>query len=93
MLIELSKIGLKAENQKPVHVYYDGQIVGEFIADIVVNDEIIVELKSILTLNKKHEAQLVNYLVSTQKDLGLLINFSEEKVQIRRKTRVLKKTN
>ena len=55
-MVELSKTGLKAENQKPITVYYDDEVVGEFVADIIVNDEIIVELKSILNLNKKPEA-------------------------------------
>ncbi|MGE0021935.1 MAG: GxxExxY protein [Draconibacterium sp.] len=91
MMIELCKIGLQSENQKPITVYYDEEIVGEFVADIVVNNEIIVELKSIRKLNVKHEMQLVNYLVSTKKNIGLLINFAEEKVEIKRKVRVLQK--
>jgi GxxExxY protein len=91
MVIELRKASLKAESQKLIIVYYDNEIVGEFIADILVDDEIIVELKSILKINKKHEAQLVNYLVATKKEIGLLINFADEEVQVKRKTRVLKK--
>ena len=91
LMIELQKMDLKLENQKPITVYYDEEIVGDFIADILVNNEIIVELKSVRTLNKKHEAQLVNYLVSTGKNIGLLINFAEQEVQVKRKIRILKK--
>ena len=90
MMIELRKAGLHAENQKPITVYYDEEMVGDFVADIFVEDEIIVELKSVLNVSKKHEAQLVNYLVSTKKDVGLLINFAEEEVQVKRKIRILK---
>ena len=89
LLIELRKTGLTAESKIPITVFYEKQIVGEFIADILVEDAIIVELKSVRQLSKIHEMQLVNYLVATQKDLGLLINFGEEKVEVRRKVRVL----
>ncbi len=66
MLIELSKAGLKAESQKPITVYYESEIVGEFVADIIVNDIIILELKSIRRIINTHEVQLVNYLVATR---------------------------
>jgi GxxExxY protein len=89
LMIELRKQGLKAEEQKSVTVRYDDEIVGEFKADILVEDEIIVELKSIRNLSVIHEAQLVNYLVATDKSLGLLIKFSEKKVDVRRKVREL----
>jgi GxxExxY protein len=91
MLIELEKAGLQTESQKSIRVYYDGHIVGNFMADLIVEDCIIVELKVVYQLSKMHEAQLVNYLVSTGKDIGLLINFGAEKVQIKRKVRVLEK--
>ena len=89
LLIELRKASLTAESKIPITVFYEKQIVGEFITDILVEDTIIVELKSVRQLAKIHEMQLVNYLVATQKDLGLLINFGEEKVEVRRKVRVL----
>lgn len=89
MLIELRKVGLKAEYQKPIVVYYDGEIVGQFVADIFVEDTIILELKSVKSIAKSHEVQLVNYLVATGKDVGLLINFGEQKVEVKRKVRVL----
>ena len=90
MLIELKKVGLLTESQKQIQVFYDNEIVGNFTADIIVENEIIVELKAVRQLTKIHEAQLVNYLVSTDKDIGLLINFGTEKVQFKRKVRVLK---
>ena len=85
MMIELTK----AERQVPIDVYYDGHLVGHFKADILIENTVIVELKSVRTLAPAHEAQLVNYLVATRKDVGLLINFAETKVEIRRRTRIL----
>ena len=89
MLIELRKIGLAAESQKPITVYYENEIVGEFVADIIVNDTVILELKSVREIVKAHEVQLVNYLVATRKPVGLIINFGEKKVEIKRKIREL----
>jgi GxxExxY protein len=89
MLIEFRKAGLKAESQKPITVYYDGEVVGEFEADILIEDEIILELKSVRQLAKAHEVQLVNYLVATGKEVGLLLNFGEHKVEVKRKVREL----
>ena len=90
LMIELRKSDLSAESQKPITVYYEGHIVGEFVADILVNDAIILELKSVRQLSRIHEMQLVNYLVSTGMPVGLLINFGEFKVEVRRKLRELK---
>jgi len=90
MLIELKKAELQTESQKKIKVLYDNEMVGDFVADIIVENCIIVELKVVRQLLKIHEAQLVNYLVSTGKDIGLLINFGSEKVQIKRKIRILK---
>ena len=89
MLIQLGKSGLIAESQKSITVYYEDEIVGEFIADIIVNDTIILELKSVRQIIKPHEIQLVNYLVATGKPVGLIINFGEKKVEIKRKIREL----
>jgi GxxExxY protein len=90
LLIELQKEGLNVESQKPITVFYEGETVGEFIADIVVEDTIILELKSVRQVAKAHEAQLVNYLVATGKPVGLIINFGEYKVDVKRKVRRLK---
>ena len=89
MLIELHKANLDAEPQKPITVYYDNQIVGEFIADIIVNDTVILELKSVRRIIKAHEVQLVNYLVATGKPVGLILNFGEGKVDVKRKIKDL----
>lgn len=89
MMIELSKQNIKAESQKDILVRYDDKIVGQFRADILVEDDILVEIKSVSQLNKTHETQLVNYLVATRKDIGLLINFGQTKVDVKRKVREL----
>jgi len=90
LLIELCKAGLDVESQKPITVYYENEIVGEFVADIIVNDTIILELKSVRRIIKAHEVQLVNYLVATGKPVGLILNFGERKVEIKRKIKDLK---
>ena len=87
MLIELNKSGFTAEAQKPITVYYENEVVGEFIADIIVNDTVILELKSVRRVIKAHEVQLVNYLVATGKPVGLIINFGERRVEIKRKVK------
>ncbi|MCG8583384.1 MAG: GxxExxY protein [Pirellulales bacterium] len=87
MMIELQSAGLQVARQKPIVVYYADQVVGEFVADLVVNDEIIVELKSVRRVVKAHEVQLVNYLVATCTDVGLVLNFGEKEVEVKRKVR------
>ena len=89
MAIELRNEGLAACCQQPITVWYAGEVVGEFVADIVVGNVIIVELKSVRRLVKAHEVQLVNYLVATQKDVGLILNFGERGVEVKRKLRTL----
>jgi GxxExxY protein len=83
--IELENLGLQAEFQTPIAVYYADRQVGSFIADIVVAGCVIVELKAVRTLNPAHEVQLVNYLAATKIPVGLLINFGEAKVEIKRR--------
>ena len=89
LLIELRKACLDAESQKPITIYYDNEIVGEFVADIIVNDTVILELKSVRQIINIHEVQLVNYLVATGKPVGLILNFGESKVEIKRKIKNL----
>jgi len=89
LLIELRKAGLTAEPQKSITVSYESQIVGEFKADILVNDKIILELKSVRKIIEAHEVQLVNYLVATGKKIGLILNFGESKVEVKRKVKDL----
>ena len=68
LVIELRKTGLRAEPQQPIRVSYDGKVVGDFAADIVVEDTVIVELKSVRRLVVAHEIQLVNYLLATPRN-------------------------
>ena len=89
LLIELKKAGLSVTAQKPITVFYDNEVVGEFVADLIVEDTIILELKSVRRITRAHEVQLVNYLVATRKPIGLVINFGEQKVEIKRKVKDL----
>ncbi len=90
LMIELRKKGIKAESQAAIVVRYDDEVVGAFTADIVVEGTIIVELKSVRRMALSHEIQLVNYLVATGRDVGLLLNFGQNKVEVKRKVRELK---
>ena len=87
--LEFKKLPLSAQFQQPIVVYYHGQIVGEFTADIIVEDTVIVELKSVNRVVKTHEVQLVNYLTATEKLVELIINFAPTKVEVKRKVRFL----
>ncbi|MFC1580385.1 GxxExxY protein [Thermodesulfobacteriota bacterium] len=87
VIIELKKNELKAEEEKPLKVYYEDQVIGDFYIDLLVENEIIVELKSVQNLAKEHEAQLVNYLNAAKKEIGLLINFGPRGVEVKRKYR------
>ena len=89
LLIELEKAGLKAESQVPIDVMYDEQCIGSFFADILVEDTVILELKSVLHIVTVHEVQLVNYLTATGKPIGLILNFAEHGVEVKRKVRKL----
>ena len=93
MLIELTKNNLNVESEKPLKVYYDNQIVGDFYIDLFVEDLLVVELKSVQNLLKEHEVQLVNYLNALKKDIGLLINFGPSGVDVKRKYRTVKSTS
>jgi len=75
---------MKVKQQKPVEVYYDDEIIGEYFCDLLVEDKIIVEMKSVEKIDKIHEVQLVNYLKATGKDVGLIINFGKS-VKVKRK--------
>jgi GxxExxY protein len=85
MLIELNKNGLKAISQYPIKVNYDGVSVGEYLADIIVEDKVIIELKARANLVPENILQLQNYLKATNIEVGLLLNFGK-KPEIRRKT-------
>ncbi len=87
MGIELMKNNLKFEEEKPLKVFYEDHVIGDFYLDLLIEDEIVVELKSIQNLLKEHEVQLVNYLNGLKKEVGLLINFSPHGVEVKRKYR------
>ena len=84
MLIELKKNGLDCKSQAPVDVYYDGVMVGEYRADILINGNVIIELKVAESLCEANECQLINYLKATGLSVGLLLNFGR-KPEFRRK--------
>jgi GxxExxY protein len=77
LCIELDELGIKYERQKHLDVIYKGHNIGEFIADVVVDDKIILELKAVSQLVPAHSAQLINYLTITKFKVGLLLNFGE----------------
>ena len=81
---QLQRIGLSVESQKVFHVKYEGAIVGEYQADLVVAGKVIVECKAISNMDSVHEAQLMNYLKASGVHVGLLINFGRPTLQYRR---------
>jgi GxxExxY protein len=84
LIIELLKTGLNVEKEKRLRLWYENQIIGDFIADIIVEETVIIELKAVKELHAVHEVQLVNYLKATGIEIGLLINFGKS-VEIKRK--------
>ncbi len=81
----LRKIGLTVVQQAPIRVFdEDGTLIGDYIADLLVEGELIVELKAVKTLNSEHEAQILGYLKSARLKHGLLINFGSYKFQVRK---------
>ena len=84
LVIELRKTGLKVIQQAPIKVYYEGEVIGDYIADILVEEEIIIELKAVKAIDEIHEAQLLNYLKATRLKLGLILNFGTPKLEIKR---------
>ena len=89
MIIELQLMGFKVESEYPIPVFYKGNLVGNYNADLFVEDALIVELKAVENTVKAHEVQLVNYLQGTGNEIGLLINFGRS-VEIKRKYRTYK---
>ncbi|MDR4503190.1 MAG: GxxExxY protein [Candidatus Scalindua sp.] len=89
MAIELGKIGCTVSKQKNIKVYYDKEEVGDYYADLIVDDLVIVELKVAETICEHHEFQLINYLKATQIEVGILLNFGK-KAEFRRKIFILK---
>jgi GxxExxY protein len=84
LMIELAELGLKANNQAQIKVKYKGIEVDDYFADIVVEDKVILEIKAVESLQKVHEAQILNYLKGTGLKIGILINFRHPKAEIKR---------
>ena len=84
LLTELRNRGLNAEGQFPIKVMYKGVEVGDYYADIVIEGQVILEIKAVDCLQKIHEAQLLNYLKATGFKIGLLVNFTNPKAEIKR---------
>jgi len=84
LTLELQTRDLPVVNQKPIKVYYGDVVVGEYFADLVVDNRVIVEIKAASAIANEHEAQLLNYLKATELEVGLLLNFGP-KAEVRRK--------
>ena len=84
MVIALRAMGLKVETERPISVKFRGQQVGQFYADLFVENKVIVELKAVSALAPEHSAQTINYLKATGIDVGLLINFGRPKIEYKR---------
>ena len=84
LTIALKNLGLDAQQQVPLKVYFRNQVVGEYYADIIVKECVILELKAVKALQPEHQAQLINYLSATKLETGLLINFGKKGLEIKR---------
>ena len=84
LLVELKSAGIEAKSQVPLTVRYKGEIVGEYYPDIIVENRVILELKTVDRIQKIHEAQLLNYLKATGISVGMIINFKHPRVEIKR---------
>jgi GxxExxY protein len=87
LAFELRRSGLQVEIDKHITVKYEHVIVGDFMADLIINEMLICELKAAAALSKADEVQLVNYLTATNHDIGLLLNFGSVSLQFKRKHR------
>lgn len=87
LTIELLRVGLVVEQQKVLDVFYDGVLVGAYNADLIVNGEILLELKAVRAIDEAHQAQLLNYLKATGLRIGLILNFGSPRLGIKRMIR------
>ena len=92
MFIEMSDRGIPVETEVPFNVYYKGHVIGSYRADMIVDRRVVVELKAINAIVPFNEVQLVNYLTATGIDDGILINFGAERIEIRHRTRIYKRS-
>jgi GxxExxY protein len=90
LTLELTRAGCRVDSEKPLKVFYEGIVVGDFSADLLVDDRLIIELKAVQALTVEHEVQTVNYLAATGIDDALLLNFGTSSLQFKRKRRLAK---
>jgi GxxExxY protein len=84
LAVQLRRSGMRVEQQCPVHVRYEGEIVGDYIADLIVEDKVAVELKTVTFLDRVHRSQCINYLRATGLRVCLLLNFGQRRLEVRR---------
>lgn len=84
LMHELGQRDYRVQQQKPIKVYYDGVIAGEYFADLLVEDKVIVEIKAAKAISEGHKAQLINYLKATDTEVGLILNFGPKPTFARR---------
>ena len=87
LIVALEDAGITVESQKAIDVNFRGQVIGNFYADLVVDNKVIVELKAVSALTRSHQAQVINYLNATGFQVGLLINFGNPRLEYKRFTR------
>jgi GxxExxY protein len=78
LVMELNEAGFHVSQQHPINVYYKGAVVGDYFADLIINDKVIIELKAAESLRDEHVLQLTNYLKATDRELGLVLNFGRK---------------
>ena len=84
LALELRKTGLDAHQQRDIAVHYDGQVVGHYTADLLVENSVIVEVKAVSAADQIHRAQCMNYLKATDLSVCLLINFGRPRLEVKR---------
>ena len=84
LMILFRREDIRSEQQYPIKVYFDGEVVGNYVSDILIEDKIIIELKCVEKINNIHKAQALNYLKATQMRLAIILNFAKDKLQYER---------
>jgi len=84
LMILFRREGIRSEQQYPIKVYFYGEVVGNYVSDILIEDKIIIELKCVEKINNIHKAQALNYLKATQMRLAIILNFAKDKLQYER---------
>jgi GxxExxY protein len=92
LIIALSQVGLNAQAQVPINVSFRNQVVGQFFADVLVDDKVLVELKAVSGLRPEHQAQVLNYLHASQIEVGLLVNFGRPRIEYQRLDKPIRTT-